>query len=78
MKFKTIFLLFNIIIVISFVFIFFMPVFMLGADYGITFWQKNWPLAIFFVLILAAFNGFFLSNWQVFSLIEAERWDSIR
>jgi hypothetical protein len=77
MKFKTIFILFNIIIVISFLFIFFMPVFMLGSNYGFSFWQTNWPLALFFIAILAAFNGFFISNWKVFALIEAEQWDSL-
>lgn len=77
MKFKTIFILFNIVIVISFLFIFFMPVIMLGSNYGYSFWQTNWPLAFFFIAILAAFNGFFIANWRVFALIEAEQWDEL-
>lgn len=77
MKFKTIFILFNIIIIISFLFIFFMPVLMLGTAYGLSFWQKNWPLAIFFMAILSAFNLFFIANWRVFSLIESEQWDEL-
>ncbi|MBU0935154.1 MAG: hypothetical protein KKI09_07255 [Spirochaetes bacterium] len=77
MKFKTIFILFNIIIAISFLFIFFMPVFILGSAYGLSFWGKNWPLALFFVGILAVFNAFFISNWKVFTLIEAENWEEL-
>ncbi len=77
MKFRTIFILFNIVLVFSFSFIFFMPFFLLGADYSLDFWAKNWPLAAFFLLVLSAFNAFFIYNWKLFILVEGEDWDAL-
>ena len=77
MKFKTIFALFNIVLVLSFVFILVMPFFLLGSDYSLTFWARNWPLIIFFVTVLAGFNVFFALNWRLFSALEAEDWKSV-
>ena len=52
MKFKTIFILFNIVIIASFAIIFFMPLMMLGWDYTAIFWKNNWFLPIVFHLNL--------------------------
>jgi hypothetical protein len=77
MKFKTIFFLFNIVLVLSFVFILVMPFFLLGSGYSLTFWARNWPLVIFFILVLAGFNIFFTLNWRLFSALEAEDWKAV-
>lgn len=77
MKFKTIFILFNIVLVFSFVFIFFMPFALLGAEYSLAFWKTNWPLALFFIAVLGAFNAFFALNWRLFALVEKEDWDAL-
>lgn len=77
MKFKTIFILFNIVLVFSFTFIFFMPFALLGAEYSLSFWKNNWLLAIFFVAMLAAFNVFFGLNWKLFTLVEKEDWTAL-
>ncbi len=77
MKFKTIFILFNIVLVFSFIFIFFMPFSLLGAEYSLTFWKANWPLALFFAAVLAAFNWFFALNWKLFSMVEKEDWEKL-
>ena len=77
MKFKTIFALFNIVLVLSFVFILVMPFFLLGSGYSMTFWARNWPLVIFFILVLAGFNIFFTLNWRLFSALEAEDWKAV-
>lgn len=74
MKFKTIFVLFNVLLVFSFAFIFFMPFFLLGTEFLSTFWLKNWPLFTFFALVLIGFNAFFASQWRLFTLLEAEDW----
>ncbi len=74
MKFKTIFIIFNIVIVLSFLFIFFMPLIVLGWDYSKAFWEKNWLLALLFVLVIAGLNTYFGLNWQLFSLLEREDW----
>jgi len=78
MKFKTIFITFNIILLFSFLFIFFMPFVMLGWEYTRTFWGQNWYLAAAFVLVLAGPNAYFVKNWTLFTLLEAEDWHRIK
>lgn len=76
-KFKIIFTLFNIVILISFIIIFFMPFFMLGWDYTKEFWVSNWYLPIIFIVIMTLLNGYFISNWKLFNLLENEDWKQI-
>ncbi|MFH2115570.1 MAG: hypothetical protein ABIJ86_13815 [Spirochaetota bacterium] len=77
MKFKIIFALFNIVLALSFTFILIMPFFLLGAEYSLSFWSRNWPLIIFFVIVLSGFNIFFTLNWRLFSALEAEDWKAV-
>ncbi|MGO8695220.1 MAG: hypothetical protein ACLQMF_16280 [Rectinemataceae bacterium] len=77
MKFRTIFVLFNIVIVASFLFVFLMPFFLLGSDYSFAFWKSNWYLALFFIALIAGLNAFFLTNRRVFILVEREDWSSL-
>jgi len=77
MKFKTIFALFNIVLVLSFTFILIMPFFLLGVEYSLSFWSRNWPLIIFFLVVLSGFNVFFAFNWRLFSALEAEDWKEV-
>ena len=77
MKFKTIFLVFNIVLVFSFAIIYFMPLIMLGWDYTKLFWAKNWYLPVIFILVIAALNVYFIINWKVFHYLEREDWDSL-
>lgn len=74
MKLKSIFLIFNIIIIFSFLFVFFMPVFFLGWEYSRTFWTANWYLAAIFVVVLGILNGYFVLNWSLFTALEREDW----
>ncbi|HTX72837.1 MAG TPA: hypothetical protein VMC79_08445 [Rectinemataceae bacterium] len=77
MKFRTIFVLFNVVIVASFLFVFLMPFFLLGAQYSFTFWKSNWYLALFFLALIGGLNAFFLANRRVFLLVEREDWSSL-
>ena len=74
MKFKLIFILFNAIILISFLAIYFMPLIMLGWDYTRVFWGRNWGLPLFFVAVIGLLNTYFILNWKVFTLLEREDW----
>jgi hypothetical protein len=76
-KFKTIFVLFNAILVFSFAFIFIMPFALLGMQYSLRFWAQNWPMILFFMAVLAVFNLFFIKNWKLFSLLESEDWNAL-
>jgi hypothetical protein len=77
MKFRTIFALFNAVILSSFAFVFLMPLFVLGAGSTLDFWKENWYLALFFLLLIAGLNGFFLANRKVFVLVEREDWGGL-
>lgn len=77
MKFKAVFFLFNAVVLLSFLFIFLMPLFFLGWQYTQLFWADNWYLALIFVVILAGLNGYFISNWKLFSFLEREDWNAL-
>jgi len=76
-KFKTIFILFNAVIVFSFLIIFFMPLLMLGIEYTAVFWTKNWFLPILFLGVLALLNTYFFINRKMFTYLEKEEWGEL-
>lgn len=76
-KFKAVFVLFNLVIVVSFLVIYLMPLAMLGWDYTRTFWSENWGLPVLFGLILVGLNVYFARNWRLFRLLEQEDWDGL-
>jgi hypothetical protein len=77
MKFKTIFFLFNGIILFSFLFIALMPLFVLGGEYTRIFWEENWFLALIFIIFISVLDGYFIINWKMFSLLEREDWPGL-
>ncbi len=77
MKFKTVFILFNIVLIVSFMFILLLPVLMIGPDYFVLLLSKTWYAAVFFVAALAGVNVYFGRNWRVYTLLEAERWSEV-
>ncbi len=77
MKFKVIFIVFNLVIVFSFTFIFFMPLLMLGQEYFSLSLKQNLIPAMLFVFTLIIINSYFLSNWKLFNLLEAENWPQL-
>ena len=77
MKFKLIFLLFNLLILLSFAVVIFMPFMMLGSEYSRNFWAASWYLPAIFLLIIIAIDGYFFLNWRLFTLLEAENWTEL-
>lgn len=77
MKIKTIFVILNAVLGIAFLVIFLTPVFMLGGDWSSLFWSRNWPIALVFVVALAAVDAYFLLNWTLFEGLEREDWTSV-
>ncbi|TVR67396.1 MAG: hypothetical protein EA427_13905 [Spirochaetaceae bacterium] len=77
MKLKTVFVLFNAIVVTTFLLVFLMPVFFLGIEFSTIFWRSNWYLAVLFVLVLLILNSYFAINWPLFSALENENWREI-
>jgi len=77
LKFKSIFILFNAVIILSFCFVFAMPFFALGADFVLHFWKTSWPLGLLLLIILAGFDAFFITNFKLFELLEREDWPAL-
>jgi hypothetical protein len=77
MKLKAIFLLFNSVLVVSFLLIFLMPLFLLGTDSFSLFWGRNWIIAVVFVATLGAVNAYFGLNWRLFVNLEKEDWPAL-
>ncbi|TFG65314.1 MAG: hypothetical protein E4H36_00360 [Spirochaetales bacterium] len=77
MKFKTIFLIFNIVLIFSFAIIYIMPLIMLGWEYTRLFWTKNWFLPVIFMLVIGILNTYFIINWKLFHYLEKEDWESL-
>ncbi len=77
MRMKTIFLLLNGVLAAAFIVIFLTPLFLLGGDWFTVFWSRNWPIAIVFVVTLAAVDAYFLVNWRLFRALEQEDWATV-
>jgi hypothetical protein len=77
LKFKTLYILFNAVIVAAFLIIFLLPLALLGADYFRLFVQKNWIAGALFLATLIIINGYFGLNWKLFRLLEREDWPAL-
>lgn len=77
MKFKVIFILFNIVVVFSFFIVSMMPFLMLGAEYSRVFFKDSWYFFLVFVLTIGSIDAYFLINWKLFTLLESENWDGL-
>lgn len=77
MKFKALFITFNIVLFLSFVTIFFLPYFILDSIFMIEFWSKNWFFALIFLVILGIVNGVFLAHWKTLTYLEKEDWPGL-
>ncbi len=77
MKFRTIYILFNVVILFSFLFVFLLPIFLLGPGSWATFWKGSWYLALVFLALIGILNVFFLVNRKTFLLVEREDWSEL-
>ena len=78
MKFKSIFLLFNAIILISLSIILFLPLFLLDWEYARLFWASNWYVGIVFIGFFAGINVYFVRFWKAYELLEREDWPQLQ
>ncbi len=77
MKFKIIFILFNIVVVFSFLIVTLMPLIMLGGEYSQEFFKDSWYLFLVFIIAIGSIDTYFILNWKMFSLLENENWDDL-
>lgn len=77
MKFKALFVTFNIVLFLSFLIIFLLPFFILDSTFMLDFWSKNWYFGIVFLAILAVVNVMFISHWKLLVFLENEDWPGL-
>ena len=77
MKFKVLFITFNIVLFLSFLTIFLLPFFILDGSFMLEFWSKNWYFGLIFIIILGIVNAAFISNWKMLSFLEREDWPAL-
>jgi hypothetical protein len=77
LKFKIIFILFNFVIILSFLAVILMPTILLGPNFAFNFWTQWWYISLIFILAIAGLNIFYMYNWRLFSLLETENWSDL-
>jgi len=77
LKFKLIFTISNIALLLFLVALGFIPYFLMGLSFSVSFWKMNWPLVLGWVILICALNIFFISNRKLFSLLEKEDWPAL-
>ncbi len=77
MKFKTIFIIFNTIIGVSFLILFILPFIMLEINQFSIIFSTNWIILCIFLFFIIVFNTYFIRNWKLFKLIEQENWPDL-
>ena len=77
MKFKFIYIIFNILIILFLLVIGVFPLVLFGPEFAVKFWTSAWPLGLVLLAVLAILNIFFLSNHRLFMLLEREDWPAL-
>jgi hypothetical protein len=77
LKFKLVFAVFNIVILVFLFLVCFMPFFAFGSGTVSYFQRSVWPLALLLVAILAALDVYYALNYRLFSLLEREDWPAL-
>jgi len=77
MRFKSIFWLFNIVVVLALVLITSASFFILEKNSIAMFWGNMWLLLLVFVILIAGLDFYFIRNWQLFTYLEQEDWPAL-
>lgn len=77
MRFKSVLLLFNIVLFIVLLSVILLPLFIIGKDFFSVFIQKNWIVLLVFFIVILGVDLYFFLNWKLFSLLEEEDWKNL-
>lgn len=77
MKFKSVFIIFDAIILFFLLLLVFMPVFTLGPSMATDFLASIWPLFLVFLAALIFLNVFYAVKYPLFRLLEMEDWPAL-
>jgi hypothetical protein len=78
LKFKSLFIIFNIIILVFLLAVCLLPFVVLGPDLAPRFWVSGWPLVLVLVCALAALNVFYFTKRRLYYLLEREDWPALQ
>ncbi|GHV44432.1 hypothetical protein AGMMS49546_28400 [Spirochaetia bacterium] len=77
MRFKFIFIIFNIIIIFFLLIICLIPLFILGSEFFLKFWHSLMPMVLIIGLSLIILDIFYFSNRRLFILLEREDYPAL-
>lgn len=77
MKFKSIVIIFNSLVLFFLTMVFSVPFFVLGKDFGLDFWRSSWFLAPILAAVVVGMDVYFAVNFRVFVLLEKEDWPAL-
>jgi hypothetical protein len=77
LKFKLIFVIFNLAFLVFLFVLYFMPFFVFGSGAASYFRYSIWPLALFLIVILAVLDVYYALNHRLFPLLEREDWPAL-
>jgi hypothetical protein len=77
LKFKSIFIIFDAIILFFLLLLTVMPIFTLGPSLAADFLASIWPLFLVFLLALIFLNVFYAVKYPLFRLLEMEDWPAL-
>ena len=77
MKFQSVFIIFNILLVLFLAILCLSPALFLGSQLIPVFWRSNWYLILILVLVLAGFDWFYFMNRRLYNLLEKEDWPAL-
>jgi len=77
LKFKSIFILFCVTLLVFLAILILLPLIMLDSSISGSFWQINWPLILVLVILLCGFTVFYIINRRLFFLLEKEDWPAL-
>lgn len=74
MKFRTLFLSFNIVFFALFLTVFFLPFSAFGMGALGSFWFRQWGLGALFVVVVCGVNVVFFMYWRLLAFLESQDW----
>ena len=77
MKFKSVIIFFNILMLLFLGIMFVMPLIILGKGLALQFWHTGWYLAPLILAALAVLDLYFAFNYRIYTLLEKEDWPAL-
>ena len=77
MRFKSIFWLFNIVVIFALIVFAIASLFLFGKDYAAVYWGNMWIVVFLFLVLIGVLDFYFIRNWALFDLLEKEDWPEL-